>query len=110
MILKGIPASPGISIGKAFLFDISQIVATEKAIKQDAISSEIARFEEALIKTRAEILAIQKKISREMGAQHAEIFNAHLLVLEDRMLIEEVIEGLKKEHKCVEYIFSKANT
>ena len=107
MSLKGIPASPGISIGKAFLFDISQIVATEKAIKQDAISSEIARFEEALIKTRAEILAIQKKISREMGAQHAEIFNAHLLVLEDRMLIEEVIEGLKKEHKCVEYIFSK---
>src|SRR3989338_3212708 len=107
MILKGIPASPGISIGKAFLFDIRQLIVTEKDIKQGAIPSEIARFEEALIETRSEILAIQKKISREMGAQHAEIFNAHLLVLEDRTLIEEVIEGLKKERKCVEYIFSK---
>ena len=107
MSLKGIPASPGIAIGKAFLFDTGQIVVSERDIKQDAIPSEITRFEEALIKTRSEILAIQKKISKEMGGQHAEIFNAHLLVLEDRMLIEEVIEGLKKERKCVEYIFSK---
>ncbi|MEK6732957.1 MAG: phosphoenolpyruvate--protein phosphotransferase [Candidatus Omnitrophota bacterium] len=106
-MLKGIPASPGIAIGKAFLFDTSQLIVNEKDIKQDAIPSEITRFEEALIKTRSEILAIQKKISKEMGTQHAEIFNAHLLVLEDRMLIEEVIEGLKKERKCVEYIFSK---
>ena len=106
-MLKGIPASPGIAIGKAFPFDTSQLIVNEKDIKQDAIPSEITRFEEALIKTRSEILAIQKKISKEMGTQHAEIFNAHLLVLEDRMLIEEVIEGLKKERKCVEYIFSK---
>jgi phosphoenolpyruvate-protein phosphotransferase (PTS system enzyme I) len=107
MSLKGIPASPGIAIGKAFLFDIRQIIVAEKDVRQDAVPLEIARFEEALIKTRSEILAIQKKISHEMGVQHAEIFNAHLLVLEDRMLIEEVIDGLKKERKCVEYIFSK---
>ncbi|PJC48690.1 MAG: phosphoenolpyruvate--protein phosphotransferase, partial [Candidatus Omnitrophica bacterium CG_4_9_14_0_2_um_filter_42_8] len=107
MSLKGIPASPGIAIGKAFLFDTRQLVVTERDIKQDVIPSEITRFEEALIKTRSEILAIQKKISKEMGGQHAEIFNAHLLVLEDRMLIEEVIEDLKKDRKCVEYIFSK---
>ncbi|MDO8602240.1 MAG: phosphoenolpyruvate--protein phosphotransferase [Candidatus Omnitrophota bacterium] len=107
MLLKGIPASPGIATGKAFLFDTRQLVVTERDIKQDAIPSEIVRFEEALIKTRSEILTIQKKISKEMAGQHAEIFNAHLLVLEDRMLIEEVIEGLKKERKCVEYIFSK---
>ena len=106
-MLKGIPASPGIIAGKAFLFDIRQLIVTEKDIKQDAVPSEITRFEEALIKTRSEILTIQKKISREMGAQHAEIFNAHLLVLEDRTLIEEIIEGLKKELKCVNIYFRK---
>jgi phosphotransferase system enzyme I (PtsI) len=47
--------------------------------------------------TRNEILDIQKRISKEMGVEHAEIFNAHLLVLEDRMLIEEVITKLKQE-------------
>ena len=107
MILRGIPASPGIAIGKAFLFDTRRFMVSAKKIKRGAIPKEIARFEEALIKTRAEILDIQKKITKEMGSHHAEIFNAHLLVLEDRMLIEEVIDGLRKEHKCVEHIFAR---
>jgi len=107
MTLKGIPASPGIAIGKAFLFDTRRIVVSERKIRESGVPKEIARFEEALIKTRREILDIQNKITKEMSSHHAEIFNAHLLVLEDRMLIEEVIDGLKKEHKCVEYIFTK---
>lgn len=107
MTLKGIPASPGIAIGKAFLFDTRRIDVSERKIRENRIPKEITRFEEALIKTRREILDIQNKITKEMGSYHAEIFNAHLLVLEDRMLIEEVIDGLKKEHKCVEYIFAK---
>ncbi|NQV04081.1 MAG: phosphoenolpyruvate--protein phosphotransferase, partial [Candidatus Omnitrophica bacterium] len=107
MILKGIPASAGIVTGKAFLYDARRIMVPVRKISRRLISREIVRFEEALIKTRAEILEIQKKITKEMGSHHAEIFNAHLLVLEDRMLIEEVIGGLKKERKCVEHIFSK---
>lgn len=107
MILKGIPASPGVVIDKAFLFDTRQFIVSDRKIKKEDVPKEITRFEEALIKTRSEIVDIQKKISREMGSHHAEIFNAHLLVLEDRMLIEEVIVRLKKELKCVEYIFSQ---
>lgn len=107
MILKGIPASPGIAVGRAYLFDTRQFIISVRMIKENEIPGEIARFEDALIKTRLEILDIQKKITKEMGSHHAEIFNAHLLVLEDRMLIEEVIEQLKKERKCVEHVFSK---
>ncbi len=107
MILRGIPAAPGVAIGRTFLFDTRRIIVPTKKISEDAIPKEIARFEEALIKTRAEILGIQKKITKEMGSHHAEIFNAHLLVLEDRMLIEEVIDRLKKERKCVEHMFAK---
>lgn len=106
MILKGIPASPGVAIGKVFLFDARRFIVSARKIKESDIPTEIVRFEEALIKTRTEIVAIQKKITKEMGTHHAEIFNAHLLVLEDRMLIEEVIDRLKKEHKCVEHVFS----
>ncbi|MBU1853219.1 MAG: phosphoenolpyruvate--protein phosphotransferase [Candidatus Omnitrophica bacterium] len=106
-MLKGIPASHGIVIGRAFLFDTRRFIVSPRKIREDAIPKEIARFEEALIKTRAEILQIQKKITKEMGTYHAEIFNAHLLVLEDRMLIEEVIDRLKKERNCVEYVFAR---
>ncbi|TBR17881.1 phosphoenolpyruvate--protein phosphotransferase, partial [bacterium] len=48
----------------------------------------------------------QKRITSEMGQDEAQIFDAHLLVLEDRMLIEEVITRLKKEQLSVAYIFS----
>ena len=65
MILKGIPASPGIVIGRAFLFDTRRIMVSVKSIKEESIPKEIARFEDALIKTRSEILDIQKRITKE---------------------------------------------
>lgn len=105
-MLKGIPASPGVAIGKAFLFKTEDMSVTKKTVSDSDIPSEIARFEDALIKTRSEILNIQEKIAKEMGTEHAEIFNAHLLVLEDRMLIEEVISKLKSEKVAVDYAFS----
>ena len=105
LILKGIPAAPGLVTGKAFCLGSEELEVAKHSIPESQIPKEIARFEEALTKTHSEILDIQKKISKEMGLRHAQIFNAHLLILEDRTLIEEVISGLKKEKLCVEYIF-----
>ena len=104
--LQGIPASPGVAIGRAFLLDSEEIPVEKRSIPASAISKEVARFEEALVRTRREILGIQEKISKEMGIEHGEIFNAHLMLLEDRALIEEVIGRLKKERLVVERIFS----
>jgi len=103
--LGGIPASPGVVIGKVFLLDNEEFSIPKRKIKERDIAYEIARFEEALIQTRSDILKIQEKISREMDSKHAEIFGAYLLVLEDRMVIEEVISRIKKEKLAVEYVF-----
>ncbi len=105
--LKGIPASPGVSIGRAFLLDSEEVAIPKQAVAPSAIPQEIARFEEALLQTRKEIMDIQEKISKELGLEHAEIFNAHLMFLEDRAFIEEVVQRLKEEQLCVEYIFSE---
>ncbi len=105
-VLKGIPASPGIAIGPAFLYGKEEFVIYKRKITDEEIPSEIAKFEEALIKTRQEILELQKTLSQK-GASSAKIFEAHLLLLEDRMLIEEVIKELKEKKLCVEYIFSQ---
>ncbi len=104
---KGIPAAPGIAIGRVVLLDSEDYGVVRRNIKEEDLPKEVARFEEALINTRHEILNIQKNIAEEMGDDHAEIFNAHLLVLEDRSLIDEVILRLKKEKICVEYIFAE---
>ena len=105
--IKGIPAAAGIAIGPVYKIGREEIVVPKQPIKQEDIPKQIQIFEEALIKTRQELLGLQKRISEEMGQDAAEIFDAHLLVLEDRMLIEEVISRLKKERVCVVYIFSE---
>ncbi|HOX54444.1 MAG: phosphoenolpyruvate--protein phosphotransferase [Candidatus Omnitrophica bacterium] len=107
IVLKGIPAASGVAIGPAFLFGKEEFRISPRKISEASVALEIARFEEALIKTRHEILEIQKRIAEEMGTEHAEIFDAHLLVLEDRTLIEDVIARIKREKFCVEYIFSE---
>ncbi|MBN1913150.1 MAG: phosphoenolpyruvate--protein phosphotransferase [Candidatus Omnitrophica bacterium] len=105
--LKGIAAAPGISVGKALKVGREEFVIPKQPISPQDIPLQIQLFEEALIQTRKEIIQLQKRISVEMGQEEAQIFDAHLLVLEDRMLIEEVISRLKKELVCVPYIFSE---
>ena len=107
IVLKGVPAAPGIACGAAFILDKQDFIISPRAIMEQEIPVEIARFEEALNKTHEEISVIQKKISAEIGEQHAQIFDAHLLVLEDRTMIEEVIKKIKSEKLSAEYIFSK---
>lgn len=106
--LKGIAASAGIVIGKALLFNNDEDFRVAKQTIPDTyIPNEIMRLEEALTRTRAQILKIQREIAGEMGREHAEIFDAHLMVIEDRTLIEEIIGRIKSEKLNVEYIFAE---
>jgi len=105
IVLKGIPASPGIVTGKAFLYGREQYTISRRIINDVQVQSEIKRFKDALAQTKGEILDIKKRISDEMGAQHGQIFSAHLLVIDDSMLIEEVVAKLKKEKLSIEYVF-----
>ncbi|MFA5100183.1 MAG: phosphoenolpyruvate-utilizing N-terminal domain-containing protein, partial [Candidatus Omnitrophota bacterium] len=105
--LKGIAAAPGINIAPAYKFGKEEFEIPMLPIKADDIPLQIQLFEESLIATRKEIIELQKRIAQEMGQEEAQIFDAHLLVLEDRMLIEEVISRLKKDQVSVPYIFSE---
>ena len=104
-MLKGIAVSGGVVIGKAFVLDREALTVPRRAIGEKDVPKEILRFEDALSETRKRIIEVQNKITEAMGTKHGEIFNAYLLILEDRMLIEEVIERVKKEKLAVECIF-----
>ncbi|MCK5215505.1 MAG: phosphoenolpyruvate--protein phosphotransferase [Candidatus Omnitrophica bacterium] len=106
VVLKGIPAAPGITIGPAYILDKQELIVPPRAIMKKEVNIEIARFEEALIKTKEEICSLQKRLAEDMGGQHAQIFDAHLLILEDRTLIKEVITRIRDEKQSAEYIFS----
>jgi len=104
IMLKGIGVSSGVATGPVFLLTTEEDRSVERDIGDDEIAREIARFEEALISTRHQIHEIQKQVEEALGPESASIFDAHLLVVDDRALVEEVIRGLKVHKKNVETV------
>ena len=104
---QGIGVSPGVAIGKVFVLHSGESFNLPKrVVGPEQISNEIARFEEALTRTRTEILGIRRKLSDQIGRESSDIFTAHLLILEDRTLIEDVIEVIRNEKVGAEYAFA----
>lgn len=104
---EGVPASPGIARGLIHVFSIESDDVVKYHIGAAHIPDEIARFESALIQTRAQILEMQQQIAEAIGAKDAGIFDAHLLVVEDQTLIDEVLRALEADHCNVEFAFQE---
>lgn len=104
LVLQGIGVSPGVVIGEAVVFAREGAPVQDRTIAEQDVPLEIARFEEALIKTRHQIADIQRKVASGLGEDHASIFDAHLLVVDDRYFVEKVIRGLKEERQNVEAV------
>ncbi|MBP9854221.1 MAG: phosphoenolpyruvate--protein phosphotransferase [Candidatus Omnitrophica bacterium] len=107
IVLKGIPAAPGIALGRTFILDKQEFVVPPRSIMPQEVPVELARLEEALNKARYEIEDIQKKITLDIGEEHAKIFDGHKMVLQDKTLIDEVMRRIDLEHMSAEYIFSE---
>jgi len=102
-----VPASPGIARGPIHVFSIESDDVVHYIVDPVHVPDEIARFESALIQTRAQILEMQQQIAEAIGAKDAGIFDAHLLVVEDQTLIDEVLRRLEIDHCNVEFAFQE---
>ncbi|HSI11879.1 MAG TPA: phosphoenolpyruvate--protein phosphotransferase [Chthoniobacter sp.] len=101
----GVGVSPGIARGTIFVYRPEDEAPALRRIEEKEIPEEIARFETALIATRSQILEMQHRIAESIGAKDAGIFDAHLLVVEDRTLIDEVLRTLARDKTNVEHVF-----
>ncbi len=104
---RGVSASPGIVIGPAFVRDAERLNISKKLIDPSGVESEVARFLQALADTARELRAIKSDIARRMGDDHARIFDAHLLILDDRMLVDETSAVIKNERANAAAAFEK---
>ncbi|NOY77036.1 MAG: phosphoenolpyruvate--protein phosphotransferase [Calditrichaeota bacterium] len=104
-IFTGIPASPGIAIGPARPFGKESISVEERTLSPDEISGEIQKFQEALQKTKEEILSIRKHVQNNIGEENAKVFDAHLLILEDKIVLDETIRRIKDERKNADWLY-----
>jgi phosphotransferase system enzyme I (PtsI) len=107
---QGIGVSPGIARGPIHIVrdDLDDVM--RYSIERAHIANEIARFEAALVQTRMQILELQQGIAEAIGAKDAAIFDAHLLVIEDRTLIDEVLRKLETDLCNVEWAFQEVAT
>ena len=107
---EGVGVSPGMACAKIHVVrdDLDDVVRYRIASSQ--IPDEIGRFETALIQTRMQILEMQQRIAESIGAKDAAIFDAHLLVVEDRTLIDEVLRKLETDLCNVEWVFQEVAT
>jgi len=104
---QGAGVSPGIAQGAIHVVRDDLDDVARYHIEASQITNEIGRFETALIQTRVQILEMQQKIAESIGAKDAGIFDAHLLVVEDRTLIDEVLRKLQTDLCNVEWVFQE---
>jgi phosphotransferase system enzyme I (PtsI) len=104
-IFRGIPVSNGVCRGKILVLGKPQHTISRQAVPDTRVSEEVTRLERALVQTRQEILEVQRRVSKAMGAKEGSIFDAHLLVLEDRTLIDEVVRMINEEKVNAEFAF-----
>lgn len=95
--LKGIPASPGITMGKAYILEKENFCILEYRIKEEEIESEIKRFKEAVEESKKQIQEIKKRVKEKIGEREAYIFQTYLSILGDPLLIDETIKKIREE-------------
>ena len=106
-VYKGIPVSPGTAIGAALIVGNTSPVVEEIDIVVEDVANEIKRFRNALQATRDQIRDLQNRLDSALHEKHSKIFDAHLLITEDKQVIEEVESSVKTELKNIDFLFKR---
>lgn len=96
-MLKGVAASPGIAMGKVFLYTKKFAEINTRNIDASMVEDEIAKFENAIKLTKEQIEKIKERTEKEFGKDKAQIFEAHLMLANDPELFDAVVNMIKNE-------------
>jgi phosphotransferase system enzyme I (PtsI) len=95
-VLKGIGVSPGIVIGKAYLYDrFNAQVSVYKLRDKSLVSEEIRRFKTALKESEKQLLEVKNKLCELAGREPLYIIDVHIMILKDKMFINHTIQYIK---------------
>src|SRR6266568_5134308 len=104
-IYRGIPVSAGVCRGRILVVGRSRPPISKRQLSEAEVPQEVNRLEKALVQTRHQILEVQRRVNEGTGAREGSIFDAHLLVLEDRTLLDEVVRVIQESKVNAEYAF-----
>lgn len=109
IIFYGIPASPGIAIGKTLIigFHSTEIFAEKKTINKSDIEPETKKLENAFSKTNDQLKFLQKRLQKKIKPEDAGIFDAQRYIVDDKVLHSEVVYLIENKLYSADYAFSR---
>ena len=96
MKLEGIGVSPGLAVGPALVVEREAVPVFRLLVPSEAVDCEVKRLTRAVEASRAQLKAIKERLRHEVGV-HAYIFDAHLLMLEDPLLLDSAVAIIRQE-------------
>ena len=102
---KGTGASPGIAMGKALILKECELIIEKKSIED--VEVEVKKLQEAVSKSKLELTKVKEKALEELGAHEAQIFESHLLVVEDPELLDSSIAKIREEKVNADYALNE---
>ena len=94
--IKGIGVTPGIVIGKAYLLDRRKVEAPARVLPEFQVPQEVSRFLDAVEESKKQLRTAKDKLLHEDAAGPSYILDTHLLLLEDKKLIENTVQTIKQ--------------
>lgn len=106
-VLVGVPASPGIVIGRAFVLDTERPHVAEEEIGHDEVEGEIESFMSAVAETTRELERLRLGLEESLGESEARIFDAHLMILKDSMVIDGTKRRIRDERQSAAFALTE---
>ncbi|CAN5731213.1 phosphoenolpyruvate--protein phosphotransferase [soil metagenome] len=100
---KGLAVSEGIAIGRVLRMHNGMKYVYRSRLEVTEIDRELRRFRAALRLARRQLTAIRDRAAKDLGQDHAYVFDAHLLLIEDEKLLGDVEKQISQEHANAEW-------
>ena len=107
MHLKGLGVSPGVGIGRALVLKRSTRELRFR-VPQSLVPRELRRLDEARLRSRQQIQHIKDRIAASAGEEHAYLFDAQLLMLDDPMLVDRAVSIIRDDRLNAESALQRA--
>lgn len=105
-VIKGIPASGGVAIGKGFFLNRVLPRSVRSTVGREQVDEEVAAFQRAVARSREQILLIRDGVA-DSSSEHHQILSVHLALLEDSMLVDETVRTIRENQFAADWAFNK---
>ena len=105
-VLKGKPLSPGLAWGRSFVYETIPFMQRNIKIKKEDVEKELDRLKEALKKTKESLQKLKDSVRRRLGEEKAGILEAHMLMLEDPMFVDDIKKAIEEGNSAEDAVFT----